>query len=126
MIKMFKLHQISNELQIKIKNIDKEINNLREYMKEVMLEQDSEDKLIAIGTKMKEYKSQRDDLNNEYRRVKYQNELKSNGNLALKLDPITDYDETLVRKLINKIVVKNKNEIELQFKGGFVIKQIIN
>lgn len=126
MIKMFKLHQISNELQIKIKNIDKEINNLREYMKEVMLEQDSEDKLIAIGTKMKEYKSQRDDLNNEYRRVKYQNELKSNGNLALKLDPITDYDETLVRKLINKIVVKNKNEIEVQFKGGFVIKQIIN
>ncbi len=95
-------------------------------MKEVMLEQDSEDKLIAIGTKMKEYKSQRDDLNNEYRRVKYQNELKSNGNLALKLDPITDYDETLVRKLINKIVVKNKNEIEVQFKGGFVIKQIIN
>ena len=91
-----------------------------------MLDPDNEDKLIAIGTKMKEYKNKRDDLSNEYRQLKYRNELKGNGNPILKLDPITDYDETLVRKLINKIVVKNKNEIEVQFKGGFVINQYIN
>lgn len=75
---------------------------------------------------MKEYKSQRDDLNNEYRRLKYQNDLKNSGNMDLNLKPITEYDEILIRKLINKIVVKNKNEIEVQFKGRFVIKQRIN
>ena len=75
---------------------------------------------------MKEYKSQRDDLNNEYRRLKYQNDLKNIENMNINLKPITEYDETLIRKLINKIVVKNKEEIEVQFKGGFVIKQRMN
>ena len=65
------------------------------------------------------------DLNNEYRRLKYQNDLKNNGKMDINLKPITEYDETLIRKLINKIVVKNKNEIEVQFKGGFVINQKI-
>ena len=46
--------------------------------------------------------------------------------MNINLKPITEYDETLIRKLINKIVVKNKEEIEVQFKGGFVIKQRMN
>lgn len=65
-------------------------------------------------------------MSNEYRRLKYQSDLKTSGNMDLNLKPITEYDETLIRKLINKIVVKNKNEIEVQFKGGFVIQQRIN
>lgn len=115
-----------DDLQNKIRQIEEEINKLKETIKLIMLDPDNEDKLIAIGTKMKEYKSQRDDLNNEYRRLKYQNDLKNIENMNINLKPITEYDETLIRKLINKIVVKNKEEIEVQFKGGFVIKQRMN